>query len=274
VLGDGRAGIVATSRGWALGLTETGWGGSFVRADLAHLSAGIDPATSILYNTSAAAYRALVIQDLAVTNSRSFAGGRIRVGVTVHALRGTTSSKEESAFTTDVGDVLQMARRGASGAERTRTRFSWDAGVLVKIGVLQVGGVVRAVNRPQFPFDETTAPAADRGTSVTYGRQARVGASVHLPVVGLTLAADYDLVANDTMIPSLREREVGGGAEWKIGPIAVRGGVALNLESPDRTRRFSGGVGVGIGPVHADAAVVYRPDRSELGGVLTARVGI
>lgn len=275
VAGHGIAGAVVVSRHWALSLTESGWGGSFVRADLTHLATGVDPATSVLYNRSAGAYRALVVQDLALTRSMTFLDGIFAVGATAHLLRGTTSSKEESAFTTEAGDALQMARRGMTGVERTSTRFSLDAGALVSYGIVRVGAVVRGINEPDFPFDESAAaPLADRGASVTLGRQARVGASVHLPVVGVTVAADLDLTTNETMVPGLFSREVGGGVEWKIGPIAIRGGVAMNLESTDRTKRFSGGVGAGIGPVKADAALVYRPDRSALGGVLTARIGL
>lgn len=274
ILGQGVAGAVAVSRGWALSLTQSGWAGAFVRADLVHVAPGTDPATSVLGNTSAAAFRALTVQDLALTNSRTFAKGMVSVGASAHVLRGTTLSKEEDAFSTEVGDALQMARRGLTGVERTSVRFSFDVGALVKFGPVRVGAVVRAVNRPSFPFDAETGPLADRGAEVAYGRQARVGASVHFPVVGITLAVDADVLKSDTMIPGLQSQEIGGGAEMKLGPLAFRGGVAVNLESPDETKRFSAGIGVSVGLVKADAAVVYRPDRSALGAVLTARVGI
>ena len=154
----------------------------------------------------------------------------------------------------------------------TKLAFSVDAGVGVHIGIFSAGAVVKAINKPSFTFDETSAPVADRGASVVYGAQARVGASVHVPVIGIVVAADYDVTKSDTLIDGLQGREVGGGVEWTLGVIAVRGGISINLESPDQTRRYSGGVGIGLGPVHADAAVIYRPDRSALGAVLSARL--
>jgi F plasmid transfer operon, TraF, protein len=272
LLGDGRAGVVVVFRKWGIGLAEYAWAGVSARADLVHVQAGNDPATSFRDNRSAAAFRGLTIQDLSLSRGISFLGGRISVAGSAHLLRGTTFSKEESVFTTEVGNTVQLGRRSLTGTERTELAFSVDAGAEVAVGIFRAGAVVKAINDPSFRFDETSGPVADRGASVTYGPQARVGASVHIPVIGIVVAADYDVTKSDTLIDGLRSQEVGGGVEWTFGVIAVRGGVSVNLESPDQTRRFSGGVGIGFGPVKADAAVIYRPDRSALGAVLSARI--
>ncbi|MEO6323458.1 MAG: conjugal transfer protein TraF [Thermoanaerobaculia bacterium] len=272
LLADGRAGAVVVYRRWGIGLAEYAWAGVSTRADLIHVQSGNDPATSFRNNRSVAAFRGLTIQDLSLSRGISFLGGRISVAGSAHLLRGITSSKEEAVFTTEVGDTVQLGRRSLSGTERTELAFSADAGVAVKVGIFRAGAVVKAINNPSFRFDETEGPIADRGASVTYGPQARVGASVHIPLIGIVVAADYDVTKSDTLIDGLQSREVGGGVEWTLGVIALRGGVSINLESPDQTKRISGGLGIGFGPVKADAAVIYRPDRSALGAVLSARL--
>ncbi len=192
----------------------------------------------------------------------------------MHALWGTTYVQEESAFTTDAGaGPWSFAQRSLDGIARTHTDWSVDAGALVSLGPVHVGGVFRGINKPSFPYAEG-APAAERGQSVTWGSQARIGASVHVPVLGLTFAADYDLTANDTLVEGLRSREVGGGVEWTIVAVVVRGGASVNLESPDRKPAFTGGAGIVIGPAKIDVGGVYRTDDGALGLVATARFGI
>jgi hypothetical protein len=191
----------------------------------------------------------------------------------VHALWGTTYTKEESAFTVDVSDPFNLAQRALTGTARSHTDWSFDLGGLVSLGVLKVGGAWKGINKPSFPFAED-GPAADRGRSVTYGQQGRIGASARIPVVGLLVAADYDLTANDTLVPGLRVRQLGGGVEWEILIVAVRAGASVNLESPDRSPAFTGGAGVVIGPAKVDLGGWYRTDQSALGVSLTARVGL
>jgi hypothetical protein len=97
---------------------------------------------------------------------------------------------------------------------------------------------------------------------------------VHVPVIGITVAADVDLKANDTLVEGLRSREVGGGVEWTILAVVVRAGASINLESPDRKPALTGGAGVVIGPAKIDVGGAYRTDDGALGLVATARFGI
>jgi hypothetical protein len=97
---------------------------------------------------------------------------------------------------------------------------------------------------------------------------------VKIPVVGLVVAADYDLTVNETLVDGLRVRQVGGGVEWTILLVAVRAGASLNLESSERTPTFTGGAGVAIGPAKVDLGGWYRTDQSALGVAVTARAGL
>jgi hypothetical protein len=272
VLGTGRVGALAASTNWGIALTTEMWAGAFVRPDLVHVSVGTDPATSFLNNTSVAAYRGISIRDLALAHSGRV--GRFFVfGITGHILEGTTYSKEESVFVTEVSNPYQLARRGLTGNERTRTHFTWDAGALFTLGFVNVGGVIKAINQPSFPFAED-GPVADRGTGLRYGRQARIGASGKIPVIGITAAIDLDVTKNETAVPGLKSREVGGGLEWKLAIFSFRGGLSMNLESPDRAKVLSAGFGVSARVVKADAAIVYRPGKSALGAVLSVHAGL
>jgi hypothetical protein len=97
---------------------------------------------------------------------------------------------------------------------------------------------------------------------------------VHVPLIGLTFAADADLTANDTLVEGLKSREIGGGVEWTIVALVVRAGASVNLESPDRKPALTGGAGVVIGPAKVDLSGVYRTADGALGLVATARFGI
>jgi hypothetical protein len=274
MLGNGGVSIAVAHRGWELSFTDRAYSGFFVRADLVHTALGANPATSIAFNTSAAVYRGLELKDFALAKSVSFLAGQVTVGAAVHALWGTTYVLEESAFTTDAGaGPWGFAQYALDGIEQTHTDWSVDAGALVSLGPVRVGAVWRGINRPSFPY-AGGAPAAEKGQSVTYGSQARVGASVHVPLIGLVFAADADLTANDTLVDGLKSREVGAGVEWTLVALVLRGGASVNLESPDRAPALTGGAGVAIGPAKVDVGAWYRTGNGALGFVATARFGI
>ncbi len=274
LLGDGRLGVMYARSGWIYSATTTVWSGVVGRPDLVRTQTGDAPATSIRFNDSRAAFRALTVQDIAIGRGMSLVMGRVAVGATVHVLRGTTSSKEESVFTTESDSIVSLARRGTTGVERTRTRFAYDVGALVALGPVRFGGTYRIVNGSEFPFDAETAPLADRGRGARFGSQGRIGASVKLPGLGLLVAADLDLTKNETMVPGLKSRTVGGGVELSFGPLVARGGLNVNLESPGKEKVLSAGVGVSVGLVKADAAAVYRPGDSAVGAILSVGLKI
>ncbi len=274
LLGDGSVSIAVAHRGWALSFTDRATSGLFARVDTVHTALGANPATSIAFNTSASVSRALELKDLALAKSFSFLAGAVTVGGAVHALWGTTYALEESVFTTDADQSpWSHAQHALDGIARTTTNVSFDVGALVSVGPVHVGAVCRGVNAPSFPYAEG-APPAERGGSVTWGPQARIGASVHVPLVGLVFAADLDLTANDTLVEGLKSRELGGGVEWTIIAVVVRAGASVNLESPDRKPAFTAGAGVTIGPAKVDVGGWYRTGDSAAGLVATARFGI
>jgi hypothetical protein len=274
VLGDGRSALASVVEGWGVFVGSTEWSAAFLRPDLVHVQAGTNPATSFAYNDSRVAFRSLSLQDYAVSRSVPFFDGVFVMGATGHFTRGTTGIKEEDAFTTDIGNLQTFVRRGASGNQRTRSRFSYDLGAAINLGVLRLGGVAKGVNRPQFPFDDETAPAADRGTSVVVGTQTRVGASINIPGIRLRLAADLDLSKNETLAEGQLSRNAGGGLELALGKFDLRGGLSVNLEAPDRPTVTTFGLGFRSGTFALDAAAIYRSNDGAYGGVLTARVGL
>ncbi len=115
--------------------------------------------------------RGLELKDLALSRSVSFLAGRVTLGAAVHALWGTTTVTEESAFSTDAGAGPWQPRPSAlDGVARSHTDWSVDAGGLVSLGPVHVGGVWRGINKPSFPYADG-APVAERGQSVTNGSQ-------------------------------------------------------------------------------------------------------
>lgn len=274
LLGNGHVVLAAAHSGWQLSFTDLAYSGVFSRVDLVHTALGANPATSIAFNRSAAVSRGLELKDLSLAKSLSFLAGQVTVGAAVHALQGTTYAFEESVFTADAGaPPWTLAQRALDGVARTHNDWAVDVGALVSLGPVHVGAVWKGLNQPSFPYAEG-APAAERGRSVTYGGQARVGASVHVPLVGLTFAADYDLTANDSLVDGLRVREIGGGVEWQVVALVLRAGASVNLESPDKKPALTGGAGVAIGPAKVDLGGWYRTADGAVGLIATARFGI
>ena len=274
-LGQRHVGAVSTVNGWGVAVGAYSWSGAFAKADLVHVQAGTNPATSFAANTSVVAFRALGLEDYAVSRAVPLLDGNVMLGVTGHYLRGTAAVKEEDLFTTGTPRLDNFVRRGSDGGiDRTRSRFSWDAGLLVNLGVFRIGAVINAINRPQFPYEDQATPAAERGRTITLGRQTRLGAAVRLGK-GFTLAADYDLEANDTLVDGLSSQVLGGGLEWVIGSaVAVRGGLSADLKAPDRPLVTSSGLGWQSGTFRIDASATYRSSDGAVGAVLTLRGGI
>ena len=274
-LGQRPMGIAAALNGW--GITVVSWEstGAFVKPDLVHVQPGLDPSTSFAANGSLAAFRALTLEDYAVSRAFPFLDGGLVLGLTGHYLRGTTGIKEEDLFTTGTPRLDSYVRRGAGGGvDRTRSRFSWDAGLLVNLGVFKIGAVMNGINRPQFPYDEEGAPLPERDRTVTVGRQTRAGFSLALARGALTVAGDLDLEKNETLVDGLASRVAGGGLEWLIGAFAVRGGLSVDLEAPGRPAVYSSGLGYRTGKFRIDVSGTYRSNDGAVGGVLTARTGI
>jgi hypothetical protein len=272
VLGDGQSAIATALKGWGIFVGSVVYSAAVARADLVHVESGYDPATSFAANDSVVAFRALSLQDYAVSRAMPFFDGALVLGVTGHFTRGTTGIKEESAFVTDVGKLTTFVRRGTTGLERTRSRWSWDAGAVLNIGILQLGGVMKGINRPQFPFDDE-APPEDRGTTAVLGRQTRVGASIRIPGLKMRIAADLDLEKNETLAEGQLSRVAGGGIELPLGKFDLRGGASVNLEAPDRPWVYSFGIGFGSAKARLDAAGTYRDQDRAYGAVLTSRFG-
>jgi len=271
--GYGTVGLAIAHAGWELSFSDWGYSGLSARVDLVHTALGTNPATSIALNDSAATFHGLELKDLALSKSMSFFLGRLTLGAAVHVLRGTTYTQEESVFTVDVSDPFSLAQNALTAGARSHTDWSFDLGGLVSLGVVKVGGTWKGINKPSFPFADD-GPVADRGRSVAYGRQARVGASAKIPGLGLLVAADYDLTVNETLVPGQRVRTLGGGVEWQLLLVALRAGASVNLQSPDRSPALTGGAGVVIGPAKVDVGGWYWTDRSALGVSATARVGL
>ena len=273
VLGDGRSAITTAIGDWGILAGTTRWSAAVARTDLVHVESGDDPATSFAYNDSVIAFRSLALQEYAVSRAFPMFAGKFVVGVTGRYIRGTTGIKEESAFVTDIGKLSTFVRRGTTGNERTKSRYSYDVGAVINLGALRLGGVMKGVNRPQFQFNDDVAPEEDRGTSVVVGQQTRVGASVHIRSLRMRIAADLDLSKNETLAAGQLSRNAGGGVELTFGAFDFRGGVSVNLEAPDKPYVTSFGIGFGSAKARLDASGIYRSNDGAYGALLTSRVG-
>lgn len=154
-------------------------------------------------------------------------------------------------------ELLADARTAPVVAERTV--FTVDVGLLVMATAkFRFGGVVKNINAPTL---EATALPAMR-----LPRQIRVGGLL-LPHPRLKLALDFD-VLTDSFVDGLRERrELGGGLEWDGGPLALRGGLFVDLNAVERRATYTFGLGVSGEVLRLDFGGSWAPERDGFGWI-------
>lgn len=256
LVGDGAWGIGAISQGVGSAYVVRWWSGTV-------------PAAGGLL-----AQRSLQLKDWSASGSWDVLDRTLWVGGSVRYLTGRASAREVSASLTDLSNAWDAADDARGGAYRETRRWAWDAGALLVLGPVRVGGVLLNGNQPVFPYPDSDVPAAAAGGGIRLSRQARAGAAVTLGA-RLVVAADLDLTKNETLAPGLESREVGGGLEWTTGAVAIRGGARWNLEATHGDTTWTAGLGYSFSAsARLDAAAVYRADKAAYGGILTFRTGL
>lgn len=159
-------------------------------------------------------------------------------------------------------ELVAAARSAPPVAEQTL--FSVDVGVLVMAGArVRVGGVVKNLNAPELD--------AGSQTLLRLPRQIRVGGLL-LPHPTVKLSLDLDLTADSFVAGGRERRELGGGVEWALDAVALRGGMFVDLSAMQRRSTYTFGLGVGGDPVRVDFAGSWARERDGFGiiGALAA----
>ena len=283
VVASGVAGLMAGKSGIALGIGEVAYSGVYPVVDLVHVQPGTDPNTRISGNTSGVSFAGLEAREVRAAYATSFFQKVLLVGATLRFIEGRTYYVRESIFQIGDTDAWNLARSAFEHNQVSTSKFALDLGAMVNIlGIARVGLVSTSINEPEFAVASSPTDPALAGAPafLRLPRTLRAGAAVQ-PISMLTVAADYDLLETDTLVPGARSRQFSFGAEFKFPLFAVRGGMFHDFAAIDPHWAYSAGVGVGLNVLSVNASVVLSPEgglsvtspkRRDIGAALDARV--
>lgn len=291
IVASGVAGAVFGKSGWAFGIGDlafagvspsTAIAGVSPGVDLVHVLPGNDPATGFVNNTTAVSFAGLEAREARLSYATSFFAKALLVGATARYIQGRTYWVRQSVFDVSSSDPAALARDALRENGRDTSRVAFDAGAMVNIlGKVRVGLVSTAINEPEFDVarDPTRPSLIGAPAALRLPRTLRAGVAA-APIGLLTVAADYDLRATDTLLPGGKSRQFSFGAELKLPLFAIRAGTFRDSEAPDPHWAYSAGFGLGLKMLSVNAAIVFSSEgglslsstnRRDVGASLDAR---
>jgi hypothetical protein len=287
VVSSGVVGLVASYDGFALSIGDVLYTGIYPIFDLQHLVPGGGPDDGLEYNETGLNLLGLSAREARLAYGHGFLEGMLEAGVAVRYVSGVTYAGRCGVFNSNCNssDLSDLIQEVFDQNARTTNKFTFDAAVRANLGIVKLGVVGTSLTQPDF----TVAELPGAPSTVPLPRQVRGGVSVDaLPF--LTLAADGDLIASDTLVPEraglefapgTKSQELSLGAEVRIPLFAFRLGAIRDFGATNPTWAYSFGVGFGIPTVAVDAAILWsptgglnpnNPDREALGAAAGVRL--
>ena len=221
-----------------------------------------------LYNEASGSYEdneTLVMADAATFGEMSLGYGQqvipgLKVGGNFKVISGYTAQSGVMVLTEneDIKDILDKAYDN----KKNSTNFGIDLGVMANLSQLldkeilwnpQLGLTGRNLNSPKF--DRPSAPADINAAIARNWRtdkyelkpQLRFGAAVN-PFKWMTAAMDIDVTENDTMIDSIKSRQLAFGLEFNVVNgqrfnMPLRLGYNRNLATSSVSPFYTAGIG-------------------------------
>ncbi|MBI4230655.1 MAG: conjugal transfer protein TraF, partial [Planctomycetes bacterium] len=217
-------------------------------------------------NASSVTLQGIALKEAGVTGAIPL-GSRLRLGLTLKSLEGTTFARTISYRTIQDGESLSEEiddRDTLRENTRTSTEFDFDAGVQLKIlPALWVGVSGRNLASPEFPF---------LGGDGHYELAPQVRAGIALAPFGerLVLAAEGDVLTNTSdALPGFRSRQGAVGVEFapfqnRLLALALRGGARQDLEAEHDDIVFSTGLGMNLLGVNLALAADIAADKTDI----------
>ena len=258
MVGSGAAGAVVGWNGLALGIGDVAYAAVYPHLDFVHVVPGGGPADGLAFNETSARSVGLEAREARLGISHAFFGRVLLVGIAARYVLGRTYYVSQSVFDLDTSNPIEQLRQALQQNARETDRFAVDAGAMVNLaGKLRVGIVSTSINEPSFAVKQDPADPSLAGApqELTLPRTLRAGAAF-VPIDAITIAADGDLVATDTLLPGGKSRQFSGGLEVRLPLFAIRAGAFHDFEAPDPHWAFSGGFGIGISQLSINAAIV------------------
>ena len=278
VIFSGSAGLVANWKGFALSIGTIPYAGIYPVVDLQHIVPGGGPDNGLEFNETGLYLAGLNGREARVAYGLGLLSGALEVGGAFRFVSGSPTSGAAASIdeTCQGGDLGELIQDAFDQNALTSTDVTFDLGARANLGILRLGIVGTSLTQPNFEVADVPGSPG----SVPLPRQLRGGASVHV-LSFLTLAADGDLIASDTLAPGVQSQQLSLGAEFAIPLFSFRGGAAYDFQAEDKNWVYTLGIGFGIPLISIDAAVVWgptggfnvsNPDREALGGSATVRL--
>jgi len=283
VVGSGAAGAVFGKSGLAVAIGDLGYAGVYPTIDLVRVLPGNDPNTGLAFNQTGISFAGLEAREVRVSYARSFFAKVLLVGGTARYIAGRTYFVREGVFQVGDSDPVALAREALKHNAENTSKFAFDVGAMVNIlGKARVGLVSTAINEPEFAVrnDPTDPTLFGAPRSIRLPRTLRAGLAVQ-PIGALTIAADQDLRATDTLLKGGKSRQLSLGAELKLPLFAIRAGAFRDSSAPDPHWAYSAGFGLGLNLVSLNASVGFSSEgglslsstnRRDVGAALDLRV--
>ncbi len=210
--------------------------------------------TSIDNNKTTVLLRGLAVVEVPLAYGHKFdlgSFGKLGIGAAAKVMQGTVYSTDyEVMKLKDSKDITSKVKDNHSES----TQLGVDLGVLWRleeikfIGPINVGLAVKNLNSPKFdgPKDPVTFAPTEK---VKVEPQGRIGLGLE-PLSWLSLAADFDITKNKTIMQGRDSQNIGGGLEahfehWYALWLALRAGAYKNIAETAGKPVITGGLSLG-----------------------------
>lgn len=276
VIFSGVGAIAAHYKGFSLSVGTVPYAGIYPVIDLTHIVPNGGPANGLLFNDSGLYLVGLNAREVRLAYGHGFLGNTVLVGGAARVVFARTYFSRCGVFDCEDKDLGDLVNEAFEENALSSTKFAFDLGGEVNLGIFRFGVVGTSLNEPNFDVaDVPGAPA-----TVPLPRQIRGGVAV-TPLPFLTLAADGDFLKSDTLAPGTQSQQLSIGAEFRIPLFAFRAGGFHDFAATDAPWGYSFGVGLHFPVVAIDASVLLSPqggvdptdvDREILGAGASVRV--
>lgn len=245
VSGSGSAGLYFKgylgNHSFGFNLSDVAVGGLSVPTPL---TAGVSGSSLVV--SGQLALRGLVANQAAFSYAHAFFDKTLAVGATAKIIQGAAYSGRASVFGTEGG----LGFISDIGKATISTAFSLDAGAIYKpTSWLRLGVVGKDLTQPTFD--------APQGEEFKLLPQVRAGVAVN-PYSSLTLTADADITSNKTLLPGVKSRVIGVGAEQTLfNFLALRAGAFKNVEDAKSIITPTAGIGLRLFALRLDLGGGY-----------------
>jgi hypothetical protein len=259
LIASGVAGLAVAESGLAIGVGDVAYAAVYPMIDLTNTTPETFPDNQTGVNSIG-----LEARELRVGYSYGLYGRTLLIGAAARYIVGRTYYAHTSIFDLEQDNLGSMIVEALKANSKNTNAFTFDVGVMLNIiQTLRIGIVGQALTEPKFDVKQESNNATLIGAPayVRLPRTVRIGGAF-TPISILTIAADYDLMASNTLLPGGKSRQFSGGVEVKLPIVSLRGGAFIDFESPNQHWSYSAGAGLNLSVIQIDVAGVL----SESGG--------